>query len=541
VRATRIRVPGVRSIPALALGLVVVVAALALRLVSLGGQQLFRDEAASWYLAGHSVTDLLSLSSNGTFPPLYPLLLKGAMALLGDSEAALRSISVIAGLATIGVTWRWARDAIGPIGGLVAATLVTLSPAMVAADRNARMYSLETLCSTAAWWLAWALVSRGAAWSRRRRLSAAIGLALAVAGELWTMSLGVPMAGLQLVFVAIAVLWLRARVAVLAAVAIVVGTATFLPWLPNLVTTASNGQGFWTAVPDVGSIPDTLKYWLVGRLDGGFWLIVALGAMAAVAGLVACGSGRLAGGGSDGNGRLTALAPAFGMILVPALWLYSQVHSIYDARYLGAVFPGFSIAAGAGVEWMIGRARAADASRGLRLGRMASVAAGLATSVAIALGSGVFVAESTGNKDLEPAREVVSKLSELARPGDVVITLNAQTWFPLRYYMRDGAVEQRLGSSPYDWHRASAVYFTGWREIDPSALLEPDAVASAGWRASTGLAPGGVIWLVTLVDPDYEFSGFAPLATGELTEIARIDVPGANQIAQIRGLVPASP
>jgi uncharacterized membrane protein len=137
------------------------VAGVALRIVLLGQQQLFRDEATSWYLASHSLGDMLGLAANETAPPLYLLLLKSWMAAFGDSEAALRSLSVVAGIGTIGITWRWAGDALGRTGALVAAALVALSPAMVAADREARMYSLETFLATLAWWLAWLMVAEG--------------------------------------------------------------------------------------------------------------------------------------------------------------------------------------------------------------------------------------------------------------------------------------------------------------------------------------------------------------------------------------------
>ncbi len=75
----------------------VVALAAGIRSLNLGDAQLFRDEATSWYLASQSPGDLLRLTSHETFPPLYVLLLKLWTAMFGDSEAALRSISVVGG------------------------------------------------------------------------------------------------------------------------------------------------------------------------------------------------------------------------------------------------------------------------------------------------------------------------------------------------------------------------------------------------------------------------------------------------------------
>ena len=137
---------------------VLVILGLALRGAFLGQRQLFRDEAASWLLADYSLPDLLSHTARETFPPLYPVLLKGWMGLFGSDEAALRSLSVVAGVGIVLVTWRWARDALGQTGALIASGVVLLSPVMIANARVARMYSLETLFATTAWWVLWRLV-----------------------------------------------------------------------------------------------------------------------------------------------------------------------------------------------------------------------------------------------------------------------------------------------------------------------------------------------------------------------------------------------
>lgn len=533
--------------------LLLFVAGLVLRTALLGQQQLFRDEGTSWYLASRSLGGMLGLAANEPAPPFYLLLLKAWMAAFGDSEAALRSLSVVAGIGTIWVTWRWARDGLGRNGALVASALVALSPAMVTADREARMYSLEIFMTTLGWWLLWLMVAEGGEWSGRRRVVTAIGIIAAVAGEVWTMPLGIPVAGLQLAFAGVGFLRLRTRASAIPAGCVLVGALSLAPWLPNLLAIAANGQAFWTARPDLGSVAGTLGYWLVDQREGPWWAVVVIAAAAgAFLGLVAAwrglsapqvtgtvGSTEVARG--VGRDRLLVIAIVLSIGLVPAVWIYSQLHSVYDPRYLGSAFPPFSIAIAAAAvaatrlaHRPIGTTRSAP-SRPLALLLLLPLAGGMA------IASGGAVDDSSHDRNVEPAQEVVARLAGLARPGDVVITLNAQTYFPLRYYLRDGGLERTLGTTLYDWHRPSAAFFTGWKDIDSTEILEPATVARQGWKAATHLGAGGVFWLVTLVDPDYEFPLFAPLSTGEMRETGRVNVEGATGVAQIRSAVLTDP
>ena len=80
-----------------ALGLILVLC-VALRVYHLGSASLWSDEIFSRYYADvfglhYVLTDGLSLETN---PPTYYLLLHGWMALWGHSEAALRSLSLVA-------------------------------------------------------------------------------------------------------------------------------------------------------------------------------------------------------------------------------------------------------------------------------------------------------------------------------------------------------------------------------------------------------------------------------------------------------------
>jgi 4-amino-4-deoxy-L-arabinose transferase-like glycosyltransferase len=115
-----------------------------LRLYRLGANSLWIDEFSTLDLARHSPADILRLSSSANFiPPLYFLLVHGALQVLGESEVALRLWSAVAGIATIPVVWLLTRDMTGsrPTADF-AATLLAISPLHLWYSQEARPYSL---------------------------------------------------------------------------------------------------------------------------------------------------------------------------------------------------------------------------------------------------------------------------------------------------------------------------------------------------------------------------------------------------------------
>jgi hypothetical protein len=535
-----------------ALGVVAMLAvALGLRLAYLGNAQLFRDEATSWYLASHSLADIFRLGAQETYPPLYLVLLKGWMGIFGSSETALRSLSVVAGVGVVIVTWRWVRDALGATEAWLAGLLVAVSPLLIANSRNARMYSLETLFATTAWWLIWLLVALGGEWTGRKRAALAAGIAVSVAGEVWSLSLGLPSAGLQLLFVGIAVLWLRSRSSLLAGGSVAVGLLAFVPWLPNLVAAGTNGRPFWTPTPSLGALPATFQTWFAGQGGGtGAW--IWSGAIAAMALIGLAAMLRIDRPRRDDvgvaeaeaavrrRGRLLALALVLSFSLIPAVWVYSQIHSIYDGRYLANAFPAFAIAVAIGAAAVSRRLR--GRSRRLRFGQ-AGVLACFVALVLVASGSTSvrLVANARDDASVDAGRQMAQELASVVQPGDVVVATTAETFFPLSYYLYETGEAQRLGITLFDWHAPTAAVFTGWMVIDSDRRIEPPAVARVGWRAAVGLPQGRSIWVATLIDLAHDHIYFSPFDDGGLIQIDRIMVPGTGRPGQIRQAVPAGP
>ena len=148
-----------RRTPAL-LGLAAIVAiGFALRAVNIDDQPLWGDEALTLMIAQWPLVALFTVPNDPT-PGLYYALHK---LLIGPHAGvvAARSISLVAGTATIIATYAWAKAC--RISALPAAAFTALSFALVDYSQEARAYSLLVLFVALS---GWAFVH----WIRKRRL-----------------------------------------------------------------------------------------------------------------------------------------------------------------------------------------------------------------------------------------------------------------------------------------------------------------------------------------------------------------------------------
>jgi len=118
----------------------VLVAAILLRVVALDAYGLWYDEALTIVLSNWSIPDMFLLPTDPT-PPLYYVLHK----LLIPSNApveVVRSISVAAGVMSVGLIYLLGRLAFGAASGLLAAALLAVWTVHVDYSQEARAYSL---------------------------------------------------------------------------------------------------------------------------------------------------------------------------------------------------------------------------------------------------------------------------------------------------------------------------------------------------------------------------------------------------------------
>jgi hypothetical protein len=158
---------------ALLLGLITLLG-LALRIPSMNDTLLWDELSTHYVVLDRSFGDMLDMvrGEQEVSPPLY-FIFAWLFAQLGDPSLTMRLPSLIAGLATIPLTYLLGAWTVGRKAGLFGALLIAVSPFMVFYSAEARPYGMVTcltLLSTLAliaavrgnrtrWWIAFALFS----------------------------------------------------------------------------------------------------------------------------------------------------------------------------------------------------------------------------------------------------------------------------------------------------------------------------------------------------------------------------------------------
>ncbi len=130
----------------------------ALRFYRIEAQSFWNDEGNSARLAERSIDLIIEGARGDIHPPGYYLALHYWRALFGPSEAALRGLSALCGVALVGFVFLLGRRLFeGETVGLIAATFAALDPFQVYYSQEARMYAMLALWAMASTWalVAW--------------------------------------------------------------------------------------------------------------------------------------------------------------------------------------------------------------------------------------------------------------------------------------------------------------------------------------------------------------------------------------------------
>jgi 4-amino-4-deoxy-L-arabinose transferase-like glycosyltransferase len=152
--------------------------AAALRFATLGVQSYHHDEivTASRVLRDGFWHAMDAVGFSESAPPLYYTLAWLWTQVTGTGEAGLRSVSAVAGVATVPVAYLLAAELRGRRAGLIAATLVAVNPMLIWYSQEARGYALFVLLTAVSLLFFVRTLDRG-----RSRDSRAWGIASALA------------------------------------------------------------------------------------------------------------------------------------------------------------------------------------------------------------------------------------------------------------------------------------------------------------------------------------------------------------------------
>lgn len=120
-------------------------AAFALRLFRLGGQSIWWDEGISLHLATSSVRQILADRVVNIHPPLYFLLLKGWVSLVGFTPFAGRYFSLLAGVVQVALVYAVCRRWLGQKVAWLAGGLMTVTAVTTVYSQETRVYAFLPL------------------------------------------------------------------------------------------------------------------------------------------------------------------------------------------------------------------------------------------------------------------------------------------------------------------------------------------------------------------------------------------------------------
>ena len=360
------------------------------------------DEAISLTVARSSLERFIEVSIQGEANgSLYHLLLR-AWRLLGESEARIRSLSVLCMAATIPLLYLLGRRHLGRPAGLIACVLFAVNPFVIEYAQEARSYALAVVLTAAAV-LAWSFATetgRGRWW-----------IAYAVLGAL---SLYAHFFS-GFVLLGLGITWLlgftpRTRASVIAQAATVVAA------VPVALYVAQSGLSQVSWIPPFS---DAGVAAVLGRVGHGLPALAALLYGAAIVGIVA-----------RGRDRPGPLAPIVAWWLTPvvagiglSLW-----RSLLEPRYYIVALAPLLLLAAAGFV----RAGGLIAGAARRPG-LAPVAVLVPVAIAIAVSLGPLGSwRSIVDGDWRAAAGWVARTAE---PGDRVIYEVERGRYPMRLYL----------------------------------------------------------------------------------------------------------
>ena len=396
----------------------ILAAALALRLPGIATRSLWIDELYTEWFARRSFVELWTdVPDYETHPPFYYSLLRLWTFVFGNSELGLRSLSLVFSLATVlaiavsGKLFRTGRA--GLSAGLLGAALLAVNYASIREAQNARPYALQGFVSTLAILAALVLVDRlrkgaGRGGMADGWLAPAIGLGLSAGIGLWIHNTGFFIAlgiwsGLALtLFLAPAGERLRQFGIFLAA-----GILALLVWTPYLpIFLEQSGRFMTLAFWLTPKARDLYSAWLF--LLGPSWPVLLLALAVLLLGLC-----RLARGAP--SGALIVLA-----VLILPLYAVLAVSFTVKPIYIQRLF-----------AWMVPIA--------LMVMALGIVTATLSLWPRLILGLLVAATAlsqtiSDYSRPIDDWKAISAEIASNARPGDVVIAVPAEGSIAVDYY-----------------------------------------------------------------------------------------------------------
>ncbi len=464
-------------------------AAFVLRVFRLEVQSLWYDEAFSVYLAHFDLATITARTAADIQPPFYYYLLHFWIALAGDSEFAVRFLSLFFGVLTIPLLFVTAHRLLDRQSARIAALLATLSPLYVWYSQEARMYTLITfllLLSSYALWRA--LEQNDRRWW--------IIFALANIAAVYTHYFAFAIIAFQVLFVLVSSFGfpgfrlsnlkfenLQRAIAAFAAILL-----AFLPWTPFVIARLGQDASYWRGALKLDealrhifinfttgeSVLEAQAQWLAAG-----WLVVLLvGLLARLSVRVPFNDPTIQRSNAGINFSVLYLIIPLTFLLL----LFSR-NPKFNARYLMIASPAFFLLLAVGL---------AHASRithhVLRFTFYALPFAFLLFTSAFAINNLYFDPAFTKADFRGVARYIEKNIA----PGEAIILTSGHLFPAFNYYYRGNAPQVRLPDDP----TLNADHVLGY---DSARVLNQTIAGKPG------------VWVIQWQDEVVDPNGFVPM------------------------------
>lgn len=355
---------------------------------------LWYDELYSLVAANRPFADMLQIARSDVHPPLHSIL-TWLWRVFGNSDLAVRSLSIVCGLGGLAAAYALTQAMFGRTAARITTLLLALHPWHIYVSQEARSYALL--------WLALTLSSLGAwRWHESGRPRDGVLFVLASAVALWTHYIAGLVLAVQFVWGIMALAREPRRWLHWLGLHTVVGLL-FAPQLPTLWAQFHRIEtDHWMQRPDLPALID-----LARRLAFGGTLFVPVVFALALAPLLRATQRRAA-----------IFAWAVGPVTVVVCWyLGTRGVRLFGVKYVLFTLPLVMALVGAGVARLPGRATATV------VGALLAIAAIRSTWL------------RASQPEASSLALVRSHLEERMRPGDVVFHADTHTLLFAQHYL----------------------------------------------------------------------------------------------------------
>ncbi len=422
----------------------IVLAATAIRWWGLEARSLWFDETFSVLIARQPLTDLFRLLRNyDTHPPLHYALLHLWIAAFGEDEQAVRSLSVIASVVAVSLTFLLGRRLAGERVGLLSAALLAISPFQVVSAQEARMYPFLTLFVAGASYALWLALGEN---RTRHWVAYTILTVLAVYTHHFAWLIVLAQALYVLLFHSRDD---RIRTWIVSMIVVMIAYTPAFPLFFLQLTTARAWPNFRPPF-GLGALTDTLGLFSFGGSLFGMGTYFRRGTLALLYRpavlvpfllLAVCGALGLR------ERRKQAFLVGYWAVPITVVALVSLIRNMYYERYFSFVLPPFLILIAAGVFYIVDEAR--------RPARVASLTALLVFLASFNIPALVdaYAARTTYNW-----RAAAAYVTLKVEDDDFILFIPGFARIPFEYYYLGG--QQRASYNPEQLLRNSGPVFS---------------------------------------------------------------------------------